>query len=46
MGVVQFRWEMMNQRGETVMVMENPMMFGRKAAGRGAARDPSAEAAS
>ncbi len=46
MGVVQFRWEMMNQRGETVMVMENPMMFGRKAAGRGAARDPSSEAAS
>lgn len=33
MGVVRFRWEMRNQDGETVMMMENPIMFGRRTPG-------------
>ncbi|MEO1199905.1 MAG: MaoC family dehydratase [Pseudomonadota bacterium] len=32
MGVVQFRWEVSNQAGEKVLVMENPIMFGRRPA--------------
>lgn len=29
-GIVRFRFEMTNQRDETVMTMENPIMFGRR----------------
>jgi len=32
-GIVRFRFELLNQKGEVVMVQTNPILFGRRAAG-------------
>ncbi|CEJ14170.1 Bifunctional protein PaaZ [bacterium YEK0313] len=38
-GIVRFRFELLNQHGEVVMIQVNPIMFGLRHPGAGAARD-------